>query len=86
MTGNQTDVTNINKFQPVRTSLEILKTYVSLFPGSITPTTGTNIEAGVPDLHRLIYKMEPADIEALWQSNLTEFKQMRSKYLLYHFR
>ena len=78
-----TDVTDRSQFKPILTSLEILKTYVTLFPGSITPNSGTNSEAGLPNLDKLIYQMEPAQIEALWQKNLTEFKNMRSKYLLY---
>jgi len=81
--GLQIHVTDRKAFRPIRTSLEILKTYLTILPDSVTVSSNTNYESGIVDLDKNIFTMTPEQIEALWQSNLTEFMDMRKKYLLY---
>jgi len=86
--GVQLHLTNRQAFRPVRTGIALLLTLHQLYPQEFTFNPGEP-----PFFDRLVGngwlreaiegQQSLADIEARWQKELTEFKKLRQRYLLY---
>lgn len=83
--GIQAHVMDRETFDPIRTGLTILKTVYHKYPTEVTITSYASKLMGVPDLENRIKTESVDDIIQSWQANLTSFKQLREKYLLYPF-
>ncbi|MBN1903452.1 DUF1343 domain-containing protein [Candidatus Sumerlaeota bacterium] len=81
--GIQAHVMDRETFDPIRTGLMALKTAYNKYPGDVNITNYASKLMGVPDLQNRIKTESVDDIIQGWQANLTAFKQMREKYLLY---
>lgn len=81
--GIQVHVMNRETFDPIRSALYILKTLYDKYPTEIKIGTYCSTLMGVPNLHERIKTESVDSIIEGWQANLTAFKALRQKYLIY---
>jgi beta-N-acetylhexosaminidase len=81
--GVQLHVLDREAYDPQRTGLWMLKTLATLYPAELEIRSNAGLFFGVENLDSLIRNQTVDSIIASWQANLTAFKTMREKYLIY---
>ncbi len=81
--GVQVVVTNRDTFDPIRTGLTMLQRVCQLYPSQASVTTYAGTLMGVPGLETTIRTANIDAIIAGWQTNLSQFRTLRRRYLLY---
>jgi beta-N-acetylhexosaminidase len=76
-------VTNRDTFDPIRTGLVMLQRVCQLYPSQASVTTYAAQLMGLPGLESTIKTANIDAIIAGWQANLSQFRALRRRYLLY---
>jgi len=79
------NVTERNRFEPVRTGIAILSTMKLLYPDSVKwRQASIDRLAGTPVIRQAVdRRTNPDSLRASWENNLRAFLSVRAKYLLY---
>ncbi|MFZ0885389.1 MAG: hypothetical protein WAN14_18450, partial [Candidatus Acidiferrales bacterium] len=81
--GVKLEVTDRDTFVSVRVGLEIADALHRLYPERFQITKLTDLLGSQASVDALIAYQSPANIIASWASDLTAFRAMRAKYLIY---
>ncbi|MGD0426515.1 MAG: DUF1343 domain-containing protein [Candidatus Acidiferrales bacterium] len=82
--GVKLTITDRNAFDSIRTGLEIADALHRLYPERFEVTKLMDLLASQTTVDALIAYQAPASIIAGWDSDLAEFRALRTKYLLYN--
>ncbi len=82
--GISIDLQDRVTFQPVMTGLEIASVLYHLYPTQFHVEKMINLLGSQSTVDRLRGGDDPKEIEAGWAGDLSGFRAMREKYLLYH--
>jgi uncharacterized protein YbbC (DUF1343 family) len=81
--GGQVHVMDRDKFDPIRTALNVLKAVYEAYPQQLEITSYADKLMGVPGLRERIKTEKVEGIIAGWQKDLAQFKKLRQKHLIY---
>ena len=82
--GVKLTITDRDAFDSIRTGLEISDALHRLYPERFQVTKLMDLLASQTTVDALIQYQAPANIIASWASDLTQFRALRAKYLLYN--
>jgi uncharacterized protein YbbC (DUF1343 family) len=82
--GVKLTITDRNAIDSIRTGLEIADALHRLYPERFEVTKLMDLLASQTTVDALIAYQAPASIIAGWDSDLAEFRALRTKYLLYN--
>jgi uncharacterized protein YbbC (DUF1343 family) len=82
--GVKLTITDRNAFDSIRAGLEIADALHRLYPERFEVTKLMDLVASQTTVDALIAYQAPASIITSWDSDLTEFRALRAKYLLYN--
>ncbi len=81
--GVHLEVTDRTNFEPVRTGIAMARSLAELYPQAWRPDKLDQIIGNKVITEAILNRLSVAEIEALWQPDLDQFRTKRKKYLLY---